>query len=551
MPFLVPGRIILTLLSCLLLLLVDAAVSAEPAPTLKVGVYQNGPKIFINEEGQPDGFFVDLLQEISQRANFKVEYVEVSWKEGIRAMENGDLDFMPDVVLTANRRKRYYFNSITVLENWANLYIHEDQKPEHYTFQDITNMRIGYMEDDSNFDAFKAELGSDTTTLTFVAYKSYPEVMQAIHERQVNMGLVNHYFGRERHGNYDIQALDLIINPGTVHWASALAQRQSILQQIDEELCRLKEDKESVYYGLVSKWFDIDNRFKFPRWLSVLLTGLAFFFFVSLVTMSGLQLRLRNRKNELRTINQQLQNEIVKKTAIEDSLRKRNQELDATNRAMDQLVYRVSHNLRAPISSVLGLIEVIKIEIPQTAATYMQAMEKSMHQLDNIIRDILDYYRNNRSELNKDEVALAETIQSIYESMAYLNKDVNIPLQLNIQQEAKLITDQRRLSSVLHNLISNALKYYNPYATEHFLKIEGKVNATEVKLTIADNGIGVPPEQQEKIFTMFFRGSAQGSGAGLGLYIVRETLERLGGTIQLHSDLNKGTTFTIQLPNLA
>jgi signal transduction histidine kinase len=522
---------------------------AQPSPTIKVGVYQNGPKIFFNEDGRPDGFFVHLLNELGARIGFTPEYVKVNWSQGMQAMKEGRLDLMSDVVPTDYRREQYLFNEITVLENWASLYISKNKEPEYYTLQNLSNMRVAYMKGDSNFEAFKKELGRDSASLQFIPLKGYPEVFKALKNKEADLGLVNYYYGKDQESSYQLQKLDIVINPATVHWASNKPSMAPLLRKIDKELCLMKDNKESVYYALIDDFLEPGDTYKFPRWLSILLSGLVIFLFVSLVTVSGLQVKLRHSRENLRSTNQQLERKITEISAAEESLQKKNQELLATNRAMDQLMYRVSHNLRAPLTSVLGLIEVVKLEIPATARQYMEAMEKSIHKLDGTIRDILDYYRNNRTEIAREPVNLAELAKEVYESMAFMNPGVNILLHLDIREECHLVTDPLRLKSVLHNLISNSIKYYNPYTEEPYVAVNAVITFTQAKITISDNGIGIPGAQQDKVFSMFFRGSNSSSGAGLGLYIVKETVERLGGTIHLESKLNQGSNFTILIPN--
>jgi signal transduction histidine kinase len=106
------------------------------------------------------------------------------------------------------------------------------------------------------------------------------------------------------------------------------------------------------------------------------------------------------------------------------------------------------------------------------------------------------------------------------------------------------------LNTLLENLISNAIKYHKINQTDSFIKIIGQSDQNKLLLSIIDNGIGIAPEHHKKIFDMFFRLSGNKNGSGIGLYIVKDTVQILGGSIQVHSEEGKGTTFNIILKNL-
>lgn len=520
---------------------------------LRVGVYENYPKIFINEENQADGFFIDLLEYLLPKNKYSIEYLPVDWDEGIELLEKGKLDLLPDMILTRERENKFNLNRITVLENWASLYIHTNDEPEYYTLQNIKDIDIAALEGDNNLTALKKQLGKDTTSIHFLTYPSYKEVFRAVERQEVKLGLVNYYYGLMNDGYFEVQRLPLVINPATVHFAAPNGQHIQLLNSFDRKLCQLKDRKDSVYYALIEKWLDPSQLFRFPRWLSLLLSTLVVLSLFSILTLAISQYRLKESRTHLRRTNRELEAEIRKKTEAEEALRLRNEELANTNRTLDEFVYRVSHNLRAPLTSILGLIAVIQLEFQDSADAlkqYIEKMETSIHKLDETIREIIDYSRNSRMEVICEEIDLQAMIQEIFESMAYLNADANIQLKTKIQAEAPFLGDTRRIYSVLQNLISNAKKYYNPFTEEHWISLEAQITTDEVQIWVKDNGMGIPEDQQSSIFNMFYRGSAQGSGAGLGLYIVRQTLERLNGTITVRSEKGDGSCFYLSLPNL-
>ncbi|MGB5927893.1 MAG: transporter substrate-binding domain-containing protein [Cyclobacteriaceae bacterium] len=465
----------MVLIAGFVLMIITGAVTAyaqESARKVKVGVYDNPPKIFTDEDGKPSGFFVDLIAHMSEKLDFEVKYVPVTWQRGLKALDSGDIDIMPDVTLTTERLRKYRFNEVAILENWASLYIHEDTEPSYYTVQDIKGKAVAVLTEDSNYQSLKTEMGSDSSAVTFLECKTYSEVFDALEAKTVDLGLVSYYFGVYRDDAFNVKQLPLVINPNTVHLAALNGRYDELLHQIDMELISLKLDEESLFYSLVDEWLASETYFKFPRWLSWLLAVLAITLFLLLVTILTLQVKLQRGKDDLTRINEELTEHIQTKVLIEENLRNRNRELAKTNEAMDQLMYQVSHNLRAPIASVLGLINLIRLEVPgeQMTGNPINKMEGSMQRLDAIISDILDYYRNSRTTIATDEVDFEALIKDVYASMSHINRSEKIEMKTDIVQHAPLYTDGRRLKSVMHNLISNALKHFDPDKTDRLCR---------------------------------------------------------------------------------
>ncbi len=246
--------------------------------------------------------------------------------------------------------------------------------------------------------------------------------------------------------------------------------------------------------------------------------------------------------------------ELKRKTA-ELTLRRQNEELVKINQELDSFVYSVSHNLRAPLMSVLGLLRLAYIEVERAGQdttvllSYFSMMEHSIHKLDDTLKEILDYSRNARSEIRTDKVDLAKVLEDGFERLRYHDGSEQIQKMIEVSEEAPLYSDPNRVSVVLNNLISNAIKYRDVRKENQFIKVDAKVTSRYASIRFSDNGIGISPDLVKRIFDMFFRATEKSEGAGLGLYIVKETIEKLGGRISTESVLGTGTTFNIEIPN--
>ncbi|MBL7857849.1 MAG: hypothetical protein JNM57_09180 [Cyclobacteriaceae bacterium] len=233
------------------------------------------------------------------------------------------------------------------------------------------------------------------------------------------------------------------------------------------------------------------------------------------------------------------------------AIEKNNRELRKVNSELDRFVYSASHDLRAPLASILGLVSLARIDRAHDVESYLQKIEKSVQRLDGFVKDIVDFSRNARIEMTIQKIDFNLLIQEAIDNLKYLNDHNKIKIHLAMQGTQVFYTDPKRLSIILNNLIANAFKYYNPEIPNPYIKI-GVVCEANKKciITIADNGIGIGPEHIESIFKMFYRANEQSQGSGLGLYIVHETVEKLRGTIKVQSALGKGSTFTVTLPSL-
>jgi PAS domain S-box-containing protein len=228
-----------------------------------------------------------------------------------------------------------------------------------------------------------------------------------------------------------------------------------------------------------------------------------------------------------------------------------NEELTKINTELDRFVYSASHDLRAPIASLLGLISLCRMtDNVFKINEYLDLQEISIRRLDNFIRDILDYSQNTRLEIRNESIDLKELTTQVLEQYAFLENFERIEKKIKINQKRLFYSDGRRISVILNNLFSNAIRYANIYQENPFVEINIEVLPEMAVIVVKDNGIGIDEEHHHQIFEMFYRATTHKSGSGLGLYIVKETLQKLKGTIEVSSKEGNGTTFLVKIPNL-
>lgn len=235
----------------------------------------------------------------------------------------------------------------------------------------------------------------------------------------------------------------------------------------------------------------------------------------------------------------------------EERLKKNNEELRKTNAELDHFVYSTSHNLRAPLTSVMGIVDILReSSLEEERTQFIDLIQKSIYKLDETIQEINDYSKNSRVEVQKELVDLKQMIENIVESLSFMDNARKMKIDINIADSLTFYSDLGRLKIIFNNLLSNAVKYANPVQENSFVSIVVKKKDNDILIQVKDNGIGIKQEYLDKVFEMFFRATNKSSGSGLGLYIVKEAVEKLGGTISVKSAPGEGTDFTIQVPNL-
>ena len=236
------------------------------------------------------------------------------------------------------------------------------------------------------------------------------------------------------------------------------------------------------------------------------------------------------------------------------ALLKSNGELKKSNKELDSFVYSVSHDLRAPLSSMLGVVGLCEMG---TLDPFMQKnvalLKTSIKKLDGFIMDILDYSRNSRLEVESQEIHFTDLLADISDNLKFMGADDQrkVDIRTTIRNGVAFYSDKSRIGIILNNLISNSIRYQNPQAADPFVEVNVDVSESAVDIRIRDNGIGIDKGNQEKVFNMFYRVSSKSIGSGLGLYIVKEAVEKLHGAIELRSEPGEGCEFSIHLPNLA
>ena len=235
---------------------------------------------------------------------------------------------------------------------------------------------------------------------------------------------------------------------------------------------------------------------------------------------------------------------------------KQQKEIEDLLLVREQLMLTISHDIKAPINSIMGYLELIKDKLSETSVNYVKNMQKSAKHILDLIQKLLDFHVLEAKEQKVDMISfsLYSFLRDVYDSFVPIAQDKNIRFEsdLAINPNINCKTDSFRLRQIIDNILSNAIKFTPKNGNVIFsASFEEAKNKTNLKISIKDSGLGIKDEDKEKIFSSFNRLSYNSSsieGSGLGLSITRKLTELLGGTITVDSKYGKGSTFIVTIP---
>ena len=232
----------------------------------------------------------------------------------------------------------------------------------------------------------------------------------------------------------------------------------------------------------------------------------------------------------------------------EDILQLKNIELTNSNNELDTLLHSISHDLRSPITSIKGLIELISTEDdPEQVKMYLSLMDSVVDRQNIFITDTIDFFKNKHQAASYTEVNMSELIEAVIMNNKYTPVAQGIIIDHEVNGDS-VFSDELRLKMIVNNLLTNAIKYSDKQKPERRITVKTNKTKDWFYIEVEDNGVGMDKQYLEKIFDMFFVIPGNTKGTGLGLYILKENVEKLKGKVEVASQLAVGTKFTVAIP---
>lgn len=502
---------------------------------IRVGIYENVPKVFTDEFGRPSGIFVDLIEDIAAREGWMIEYVHGTWGESLDRLEEGKIDLMPDVAFTTERAKRFAFHAEPVLSDWFQIYALKGSGI--LSLLDLDGKKIAVLEQSIQQDAFASLIEGFNIDVEIVPLPDYARAFASVRDGLVDAVITNRFYGSYNRAKYDLEDTAVIFSPTELFFAVSRKTDRAILPAIDRQLIAMKRDPDSVYFTSLGKWTSEEYAYVFPTWLKI--TGViilfAAVFGVAGTVVFKRQVDLRSR-------------ELLKSMEAMVSA-------ETSDRLKSAFLATMSHELRTPLNSIIGftgiLLQGLAGPLNDEQTKQMRMVQGSARHLLALINDVLDISRieAGRLELGMERFNPVESAERVIEMVRPAAEKKRLYMRKELGGDVgKIIGDRRRFEQVLLNLLGNAVKF----TAKGGVTVRGGMEDGTISFAVRDTGIGIAAEDVKEVFEPFKQvdtgKSREYEGTGLGLSICKKLIEAMGGSIEAESEPGSGSVFTFRIP---
>lgn len=513
----------------------------EEAPSLiRVGIYHNPPKVFINEQGKADGIFIDILDCILKDENLQVKYVPGRWEELTEMLSRGKIDVLPDVAFSKERDSLFTFNSLPVLNSWLEAYTRKDNRI--YTLAGLENKKIGVLNGSVQEDFFRGYIKENLDlNYEIKAYPGYPQSVRALKSGEIEVLIASRFFYFSKFSEKMISPTGIIFRPSELYFAFPKQVNPVLTEIFDRKLAQLKNDPHSEYYGILHSWFDPVLRTGIPPYVLWLLVTIIILLLIIIAFTLLLRYQVKLKTRALWQKNRQLT--LAKEKAEENE------------RLKTIFLQNMSHEIRTPMNGIIGFLNLLKEPDldSDSRQKYIDIVNKSGKRLLATINNIIEI-----SKIDSRQIAVHYSEVDIFEVTDFYfhffhqqaeEKKLQLKLSVNLgEEDSPVITDKFILDNILTNLLNNAIKF----TTKGFIEFGVYREEEMLVFYVKDTGVGIPEERQEAIFERFVQANLNitrpHEGSGLGLAIVKAYVEVLKGKLWLESHPGKGTTFFFSIP---
>ncbi|MHA6280159.1 response regulator [Salinimicrobium sp. CAU 1759] len=534
------GRSLLYYLITILFVLPSGIIYSQKKESIKVGVYNNSPKIYVNKEGKPDGIFVAILERIAEEENLELKYVIGEWHELMSMLQEAEIDMLPDLAYSPERDSLFSLNSVPVLTSWLEVFSLKNNTI--HTVKNMNGKNIGVLAGSIQEALLKGDFDkSFPMDYNLKSYEDYPRSTEALKSGEIDLLVASRFFSFSEHFDDKIISTGIILRPSELHLAFSKNTDPLLINRFDRQLAAMKNDPRSDYYMILQT--HLDPVMKPPQSRHFLWLLAVLFIVLLIVTLFAFLLKYQV---DLKTRALWRRNR---------QLTKAKEKAEENERLKTIFLQNMSHEIRTPMNGIIGFLSLLKEPDLDSASRekYIDIVNKSGKRLLTTINNIIEISKidTRQIEVRHTNVDLNEVMNFYYNFFIRQAKEKGLELHLTCKLppgKEHVLTDKFILDNILTNLINNALKFTNEGIVELGVDLKGNF----VKFWIKDSGIGIPVERQKAIFERFVQANLNMTraheGSGLGLAIVKAYVEILNGKIWLESEEGKGSTFYFEIP---
>ena len=308
------------ILSLITIFFISPVLASET--TIKVGFDQNEPLVFTDENGIVQGIYIDILEDIAYKENWKIEYLEYSWEECLQKLESGEIDLLIDIGYTEERSKLYDFTDETIIAEWGQVYAQKNS--DINSILDLDQKRIAVLKEDAHNDKLRIDVKKLSLKCNFIEVDDYSKIFELIEDGRADAGILPRLYGMEYENRYEVARTPIINSPIEMRIAVPKNKNTELLKAIDKNLIEMKNDTDSTYYRSQDKWFGLDQvnrKWEIPEYIiTALKIGSIIILILSVATVT-LNTQVKRKTSQLKDKNEELLAEIEERRKVEHELK--------------------------------------------------------------------------------------------------------------------------------------------------------------------------------------------------------------------------------------
>ena len=463
------------------------------------------PISVIDSEGNPAGFFIDIINQIGKEEGLHIQYVVTSWQNAMERTLSGDIDLMPGIIWTEEREKIMDFHEIPVLSSWGQVFVRSGS--EINTLFDLEGKTIGIMKDDESARAFKELCRGFNISCDFIEVEHLDTVTELIEKKKADAGV---FYNAVKTDSKLVKRTDIVFNPANAFFVSKKGENEEILRLIDEKLKKWKNDRDSFYYKSINRWFGVEpgEKSSFPNWLYFIFGGAGLFILILFLWSWTLRKAVQAQTRELRRSEQEILSSLQEKEVL-----------------LKEIHHRVKNNMQI-ISSLLSLQESAitddsTLELFQASKNRIQAMalvHEELYKSENFASIEARGYMQNLCSRN---------ISSYGNSGRAINCIIKIDDTIHYPIETMI-----PLGLIINELLTNTIKHGCIDSSHFGISLELTEEQGNHILRYTDEGKGIPEDFDFE------------ESANLGLNLIQQLTNQIQGNLSIQK--GKPTVFTIK-----
>ncbi|MBW1820451.1 MAG: PAS domain S-box protein, partial [Deltaproteobacteria bacterium] len=377
----------------IIILFIQAFTSAvvQADRTVNVGVYQNKPLTFIERDGSVSGFFIDVLENIAKKEGWNIHYTPGTWPQCLTNLKKGKIDLLGIIEYSKEQSEYFDYTYQNIITEWGQIYIGKGKQIE--SILNLKDKKIAVLQNDMHFITLKNLTSQLGVKCRFIEAFEYRDVLGMVEMGKCDAGLVSHFYGIQYGGDYEVQKSPIVISPQELYCATSKDKNSDLLYALDMQLRQLKNDKHSIYYKSIKKWFGIETnsalskRFK---WIIAFAAGLLFLLLIFSL-LSRAQVKLKTKE---------LTDEIEQRVHAEKALRKSEEKYRDLVENINEIIFIVDKSglltyVSPAVKSMLGYSPSDIIGKPIQGVIYQQDVQFVMGRFQKVLSgtEILSEYR--------------------------------------------------------------------------------------------------------------------------------------------------------------